>query len=245
MDLSKAIKIGSTIIKKNSPGILIGVGIAGYISSILLTVRATAKIVRNIDAHPEKDKLEILKDNFIDISIPLGTSILSTGALLLSHKESLRRQAVLTALWSVADKELADFRESVKEEIGAKKYDKIQGDVYEKSMNEVESDTPVIISGSKVLCFDVLSGRYFYTDTIETIRRIQNDLNASLISDLYITQNDLYDAFGLEHVKDGDLIGWEANRALIDFKFHSKLTKEGVPCLVIDYRVSPIYISFK
>jgi hypothetical protein len=53
--------------------------------------------------------------------------------------------------------------------------------------------------------------------------------------------NDVYYALGIENTKMGDELGWRIEDGLIDFDFRSQLNNHGVPCLVIDYKVGPVY----
>ena len=89
-------------------------------------------------------------------------------------------------------------------------------------------------------CYDVISGRYFRSDK-ETIRKIVNDLNSRMLKDGYISLNEFYYELGLPENAVGDLLGWHLDRGQIDIDFSSQLDAADNPCLVINYRVAPVY----
>ena len=78
--------------------------------------------------------------------------------------------------------------------------------------------------GGNTICYDAISGRYFKSDR-DTINRAVNELNRQMRDDMYVTLNEFYYALGLDGTKLGDDLGWSI----------------GTPCLVIDYRVAPVY----
>jgi hypothetical protein len=84
-----------------------------------------------------------------------------------------------------------------------------------------------------------MSGRYFRND-IEQIRRVVNDLNHQLLSDMWLTLNEFYYAIGLGGINLGEEVGWNADE-LIEINFSSKITPDGEPCLVLNYETTPYY----
>lgn len=59
--------------------------------------------------------------------------------------------------------------------------------------------------------------------------------------EIYISLNDLYFELGLDNIKLGDELGWNIDKGYIDINFSSQLDANGTPCLVLDYRVAPVY----
>ena len=63
-----------------------------------------------------------------------------------------------------------------------------------------------------------------------------------MLSEMYISLNEFYDAIGLEQTGIGDDLGWNINRdGLIEIEFSSQLTEDDQPCVVIDYHIAPRY----
>ena len=100
---------------------------------------------------------------------------------------------------------LQRWQNAVVDEVGQKKYEKVRERVVSP---EEPVPTGMLLDESKVVCFDVFSGRYYKTDSIETVRRIINDLNDRLIVGDFVALNELYYELGLDRVEFGDDVGW-------------------------------------
>ena len=62
---------------------------------------------------------------------------------------------------------------------------------------------------------------------------------------LLVTENDLFDYLGMEHNRNGDLLGWDTENTLeIETFYASKLDDDGMPCLVLDYRTPPKWLGY-
>ena len=108
-------------------------------------------------------------------------------------------------------------------------------------VSEVESTAIVTTGYGDTLCYETLSGRYFYSD-IEKIRAAVNRANKIILEESYISLNEFYDELDLGHTGIGDSIGWGvAHTGLINLNFSSQLTNNGTPCLVIGYDNIPVY----
>lgn len=94
--------------------------------------------------------------------------------------------------------------------------------------------------GGNTICYDAISGRYFKSDR-DTINRAVNELNRQMRDGMYVTLNEFYYALGLDGTKLGDDLGWNIEKGYIELDFSSHLDANGTPCLVIDYRVAPVY----
>lgn len=231
-------------VRKNSPTILTGLGVAGLITTTVLAVKATPKALALIEEAEDKqmenlEPLEVVKVTwkcYIPAALMGGITI---GCMIGANSINLRRSAALASAYSIAETTLKEYQAKVVETIGEAKARKIKEDIAEDKMkkNPVQNTEVIITGKGDMLCFDVLSGRYF-KNNIENLRKIQNDFNHNLISEMYVSLNELYYAIGLPGVKVGDDLGWNVD-TMIEFSFSSKLTEEGEPCLVVDYLVGP------
>jgi hypothetical protein len=116
--------------------------------------------------------------------------------------------------------------------------DEISGDQIKR--NPPGTNEVIFTGKGEVMCFDTISGRYFKSD-IEQIRKAINELNRGLLSDMFVTLNEFYDAIGLANTKLGDDMGWDIDKGMIDVSFSAQLTEDGEPCLVLNYDVEPKY----
>lgn len=236
-------------VTKHSPEILTGIGIAGMITTTVLAVKATPKAVRLIEAKKKEldtDKLPIVETVKTTWKCYLPTAI--TGAasitcLVGASSVSLRRNAALTAAYKLSETALAEYKEKVVETIGEKKEKTVREKVDKMHIekNPVNNNEIIVTGKGSTRFLEPVSGRRFMFD-IEKLKRAENTLNATLLHDItgYVSMNDLYDELGLEHTSLGDSIGWNTDE-LLDIDYSAQVDEDGVPCIVIDYRVPPRY----
>ena len=238
---------------KHSPEILMGIGIAGMITTTILAVKATPKALALVEdeklrryKETEDDtltKIEIVKTCWKCYVPAVVTGAVSTACLIGSRSVSSRRTAALAAAYQISETALSEYREKVIETIGEKKEKTVRDKVAEEKVkqNPVNPSEIVITAKGNTLCLDPISGRYFKSDQ-EKIKRAENELNKRMLHDIsgYASLNELYDELGLPHIDIGGDLGWNTDN-LIDISFSAQLTPEGEPAIVIDYLVSPKY----
>lgn len=252
-EIAKVVKKVSHTVSKNSPAILTGLAIAGVVSTTVLAVRATPKALQLIEVErqnqeaddesgciPELSKVDIVKTTwkcYIPAALMGGATI---ACVIGANTISTRRNAALAGVYTLTEAALKEYQAKVVETIGETKNEKIKDEIAKERIqaNPVGANEVIITGNGEMLCYDVLSGRYFKND-IENIRKLQNELNRDLLNQMFISLNDVYYALGLANTKMGNELGWSVEDGLIDFDFRSQLTEDGVPCLVIDYKVGP------
>ena len=260
----KTIKAGTI---KHSPEILTGVGIAGMITTTVLAVKATPKVLMLIDSKKQEifDELDPSEvpcnnTNYKDLQlkpievvkvawksyIPAAvTCVASVTCLIGASSVNAKRNAALATAYELSKTALADYKEKVVETVGEKKEEIIREKVAQKKVDEnPPTKSEVIITGSgDVLLLEPVSMRYFKSD-IENIRKIINDLNYRLTAGMeeYISLSELYDEIGLSHTAQSDDIGWNIYRdGQINIDFPATKTEKGEPCLMLEYTVEPRY----
>ena len=241
-----------SVSSKHSPEILTGIGIAGMITTTILAVKATPKALQLIAEAEDKKfdnghgealtKVEVVKTAWKPYIPAAVTGVTSAMCLIGASKVSLKRNAALATAYKLSETAFAEYKEKVVETIGEKKEKVVKEKIAkEKVQNHPVGSREVIITGKgDTLCFDTLSGQYFKSD-IDRIKRIENELNKRMMSEMYISLNEFYSEVGLRRTKLGDMMGWNLDKGLIELDFSSQLTDEGTPCLVIDYMVAPRY----
>ena len=169
----------------------------------------------------------------------VGTA--SVLCLVGASSTNFRRNAALATAYTLSESTLKEYQEKVVETIGEKKERDIREQVAkEKMVKNPVRDVILTEKGGNTICYDVISGRYFKSDR-DTISRIVNDLNRRMRDEMYVSLNDFYYELGLDSTKMGDDLGWNIDKGYIEIDFSSHLDANGTPCLVIDYRVVPIY----
>ena len=66
-----------------------------------------------------------------------------------------------------------------------------------------------------------------------------------MLTEMYISLNELYDELDINHIEIGDDLGWNIDRGLIDIDFSSQIADDGTPCIVLDFSIEPRYDFYK
>lgn len=247
-EIAKSFLSLKTAIKKHSPEILTGIGIAGMITTTVMAVRATPKALILIEERKEEigaEKLEVVdvvKTTWFCYIPAAITGTLSIACLIGASSVNARRNAALATAYTLSESALKDYQGKVVEMFGEKKNEAVKDAVAKDKVekNPVVTREVIITEKGNTLCYDAISGRYFKSD-IEKIKKAECELNRQMLDDMYVSLNDFYYEIGLDSVKLGDELGWNVDSGYIDLSFSSQLASDGTPCLVIDYSVAPRY----
>lgn len=230
---------------KHSPEILTGIGIAGMITTTVMAVKATPKALSLIEENEKGDlePIEVVKITWKCYIPAAVTGCLSIGCLIGASSVNLRRNAALATAYTLSESTLRDYQKKVVETIGEKKEQSVRDAVAKEKVEQTPVQTKeVIITGrGESLCYDSVSGRYFKSD-METIKKAENELDARLRNEMYVSLNEFYYEIGLEPLRViGEDLGWNIDSGYLDLNFSSQIASDGTPCLVLDYGVAPRY----
>lgn len=247
-EIAKSFLSLKTAIKKHSPEILTGIGIAGMITTTVMAVRATPKALILIEERKEEigaEKLEamdMVKTAWACYIPAAITGTLSVACLIGASSVNARRNAALATAYTLSESALKDYQGKVIEMFGEKKNEAVKDAVAKDKIekNPVVTREIIITEKGNTLCYDAISGRYFKSD-IDKLKKAAGVLNRQMLDDMYVSLNDFYYEIGLDNVKLGDELGWNVDSGYIDLSFSSQLASDGTPCLVIDYNVAPRY----
>lgn len=250
-NFKKIITSIETVFRENDTVILTTLGITGMFTTTIMAVGATPKAIHILNeeecrraklAGPpfdisKRDVIRLTWRCYIPSALVCGTSV---GCLIGASSVNSKRNAALATAYSISESVLKTYQEKVIETIGEKKELLLRDEIAKDEIkrNPVNEQTIIITNKGDTLCYDVISGRYFKTD-IDKIKRIENELNCTMIHDGYISLNDFYYEMGLESISVGDELGWNIDSGKVDLYFTSQLTPDNTPCLVINYRVQP------
>ena len=248
--LANDIKSG---VSKHSPEILTGIGIAGMVATTVLAVKATPKALELIKNEQElaesyneeltqMDKVKVCWKCYIPAAV---TGVMSITCLIGASSVNTKRNAALTAAYTLSDSALREYREKVVETIGEKKEKTIKDKISEDTIkqNPITKSEVYITDKGDSLCFEPMSGRYFKSD-IDKIKRAKNNLNEKILVDAFnagVSLNDFYEEIGLPKTSMGENLGWNLDTGIIDIYLSAQITDEGTPCLVINYTNPPKY----
>ena len=257
--IGKAIKTLGRTFSKNSPAILTVCAVGGLVTTAILAVKATPKALELIarrevskanekgcgpcDTDAQLTTHEIIQTAWKCYIPACAVGLTSIACIIGANRVSHRRNAALASVYTITEAAFKEYQAKVAETIGKNKELKVRDDISaDRIRNNPPGTNEVIFTGKgEVICYDSLSGRHFKSD-IEHIRRVVNDLNKELLSEMFLTLNDLYYALGLSGTKLGDEMGWDVDKGLLEIQFSSQLTEAGEPCLVLNYDVMPKFI---
>lgn len=255
---------------KNSPVILLGIGITGLLVTSALAVKATPKAMKVVeDANKKLDKVkekqeepdisstelaEIKKEKravYLDTAKDLGIlygpaaalAVSSTLCLIKSHKIEHNRLTAVTTAYQISEAARKEYKDKVVEMLGQRKEQDIRDAISADKIkkNPPDKDSDVYKDTRDTLCLDALSGRYFRSNANKAQQAV-NRLNKQLTSGYqsYVLLNDFYDEVGLEPNRMGSMLGWNCDE-LVELSLTSALTDDEMPCLVIDFMKAPTY----
>ncbi|MCM1363440.1 MAG: DUF6353 family protein [Ruminococcus sp.] len=244
--LSQCAKKMRVSIVQHSPEILTGIGIAGMVTTVIFAVKATPKAMKILEENTPKDEklsaIEVVKLTWKYYIPTVISGVASIACIIGANAKNARKNMALATAYTLSESALKEYQEKVVETIGEKKEQSIRDEIAKDKImaNPVKDREVIITQKGDTLCYDILSGRYFKSD-IDKIKKAENQLNRRMISEMYISLNDLYYELGIPPICVGEYIGWNINSGYLDLYFTSQLTPEHEPCLVINYNVEPKY----
>lgn len=251
LNLMGIVRAASAAAKRHTPEILMGLGIAGMISTVVMAVRATPAAMEKceelrLEKEDNRDEapttLEYAKAAWLCYMPTAITGALSIFCLVGSNSANLRRNAALATAYSLSETALKEYREKTAEVVGDKKEKAIRDAVAKEQIeqNPIGSREVVLTGKGETLCYDSISGRYFKSD-IDKLKKAANEVNRRMLLEMYVSLNEFYYEIGLKEITVGDELGWNVEKGLMELSFSTQLADEGIPCLVLEYRVAPRY----
>lgn len=238
---------------ESKPELLIGVGIAGCISSVVMACKATLKaneiveeMKENLEEDEELNKVEVVKETWkcylpTVLTLSSGTACILAGTNIM-HKKN----AMLAASACAMAENLKTYAEKTEEIFGKDGAKKVRKEVAKEKASKSTApdkekiiDNQVIIDGvTNCLCLDALSGIYFYSN-MERLKEIENLLNKRMLLENYVMLNEFYEELGINGGDIGDMLTWCVEDGYIDLEFTSELTSDGRLAMVVSHGVLP------
>lgn len=236
---------------RHLPTILTIAAIGGVIATGALAVKGTTRAVEILDFEKKKKRYELKSDEEeltpVEVvkavykeyfpTVLVGAATIS--CILSANSIHWRRLAAVQGVYVITETAYKEYRDKVTSMLGERKNQEIRDEIAQDKIdaNPVGKNEIIITGHGDNLCYDIISGRYFKSD-IEKLRRVENQLNKIMFTEMWIGLNELYSEIGLPSISIGADIGWDVDEP-IDFIFSSKLTEDGEPCLVVGYVNNP------
>lgn len=259
--LNKTIRKTTKILDKYSPEILIGCGLVGFVTTVLL-VAHEAPIARDSlnDLHQDlaerEDADKLSKGRIIFEEAKVVTpiylpSIISGGVacacILGSYHISSRRTAAIAACYEFAQSNLVEYQKKVVEKLGEKKEREIRHEIQEDKVKRNAIDSyggvmggqDVIYTDGLYLFYDSFTGRYFRSN-VDIVRKAEKSIAERLVTEMWISLNEFYWELGIGNTDVGDELGFNVEDG-IDLSLESCQLPDGTTCTAITYLCQPRY----
>lgn len=248
------LKMLSSTAKSNLPSILTAAACIGTITTAVLSYKSHELAVEKIATYSQDnlrtpDDLDWKEKFGISWSVyipPAIAGVATIACIIGANRVQAARGAAFALAYAGSEQAFARYRQALEEVGGKKAVEEVKNKVAQKEINNSDQspvDTILISGGDGVLCYDIFSGRYFKSD-IETIRRVENNINYQLNNESYASLNEFYSGLNLPPISAGDLVGWSEPNS-VSVEFSSQLDPKGRPVLTIDFLVAPRENYFK
>ena len=144
----------------------------------------------------------------------------------------------MATAYAITERAFDEYREKVTEKIGEKKEQSVRDEIAQNRVTANPVSHVEVHGKGNVLMYDKYSARYFYSD-METMRKVENELNHTIVHNYYASLQDLYDRIGLDRTGYSEELGWNSEH-LLEFRFSATISDDDRPCMVIDYLIEPI-----
>lgn len=245
--------------KRGAPTFLTCLGATGVVLTAISAVRATPKALELLDAAKEEKGEDLTKKEVILIAGPAYIPSLALGAstiacIFSANLLNKRHQAAITSAYALVDTAYKDYRNKVKEMLGNDTDRNIRAAIaLDKRDEEIHAYVPGYHSlgsrGEKHLFYEEHRAGYFEA-TIEDVKDAEYHLNRNFSMRGYACLNEFYDFLGLEHTKEGDILGWDCTRLIeeyeatwIDFDHEIVNLDDNLECCIIHTPIAPSYLE--
>ena len=229
------------VVQDNSTAILTGVGVAGTISTSVLTGRAAFKAAHHLaESQPVYTRRGMIEETWKFYIPPAGVGLITVSAIILANRVAGKEAAALAAAYTVSEKAFGDYREAVVKKMGTVKEREVHDAYAEARMNKDAANTReiILVGTGDVLCFDITSGRYFQSNRND-IEKAEIAVNHEILGFTRgASLSEFYDNIGLSPTGYSDTVGWNHDH-LCRVRFSSEISVDDRPCLAIDFVEAP------
>lgn len=229
-------------VTQNSPGILTGLGVAGTITTAILTGKASMEAARFIDGERDawpkeptvKEKAEMVWKLYIP---PTVSGVTTVACIIAANHIGTRRTAAIAAAFKLSEQLTEEYKDRVVKTLGAQKEEKMRAELAGERMARSGGAETIIISGPEAVFYDELSGRFFKSE-MEKVRKAVNDINHKVNNYYFATLSDFYEEIGLTSTSFSDGVGWNTD-ALLDVIYAATLLPDGRPAIGMSFKTVP------
>jgi len=232
-NLNSIINQSKQLLHIHAPIILTAVGVSGTVTTAFLAARAgnqaANRIGENSPGLNSREQFELTWDLYLP---PVITGSVTVAAIVMAAHVSSKRAAAAYSVLALTERTLEEYREKVVEVIGSKKEQTIRDSIAQDRVN-ANPPSMVVSDAPGVLCCELYTGRYFQSD-MESLKKAQNEINAKVLSSLYVSLDEFYYIMGIESTTNSGGIGWDSDK-LMSLEFSTVFGPQNRPCLAFEY----------
>ena len=169
--IANTLKSLQKTMRKHSPAILTGIGIAGMAAAAVMAVRATPKALRMVDDREIEDGKRLTTSEIVKTTwkcyIPAAvTGVCSAACIIGASSISARRNAALVTAYTISETALKEYKDKAVEVVGPKKEQAIRDAVAKEQLEQAGvPERKFIPTGrGETPCFDPLTNACFKSD---------------------------------------------------------------------------------
>jgi hypothetical protein len=251
MTIKTILKATEKFVIDNSPGILTGLGVAGTVTTVILTARAAYLVgmdastqyheaLKEDEPLPEEllEPKHIAKTYWRSFIPPAISGVATVTCIIAANHIGSRRAAAIAAAFKLSEQLTEEYKERVIKTLGAQKEEKMRSELAKDRMENAGGAENIIIVGPEVIFYDEMSGRFFKNE-MEKVRKAVNDINHQVNNFYSASLTDFYEAIGLPPTKFSDEVGWNTDE-LLDIKFSATLLPDSRPAISISINTTPV-----
>jgi len=231
--------------------VLTGMGVTGVVTTAYLTGRASFKAAKIIDREEkiiqataqDLPKKELTFKEKTKLVWPLYVAPVSVGcttitAIVMANHAASKKIAALTVASGISERALSEYKAKVLEKIGENKEMAIRDEIAQERVANTPNKEVLVIGAGDVLCFDLMTGRYFQS-TVEKIRQAENKINYEILNHMYASLSSFYDLIGIPPTPYSDTVGWNGMTDRFEVVFSTVMSPDQRPCVAVDFTIPP------
>lgn len=229
----------------NSPAILSAIGVAGTITTAVLSAKAGVEAHLILDENTErrsdgpnpqsqKEKIQLTWKVWV---LPASVGTITVTSIILANRIGTRRAAAMATAYIVSAEAFDEYKHKVVEKLGETQERKVRDDIAQDRVDKA-GNALIVLDDTKVLCFEQYTGRYF-NSTVETIKQAQNQINYRILNDGYASLSDFYNLIDLPLTSVSEELGWNSDK-MLEIQFATVMSETQKPCISIDFDTTPV-----
>jgi hypothetical protein len=244
MTVTDILSQGKVLLNGNAHTVLTTMGVAGIVGTSYLTGKATFKAAELIaekeqiaeESLSRKEKVQVVWQLYIPPAVIGAATIV---AVVAANRVAAKKIAALAIASGVTERAFQEYKDKVIEKVTKPKEEDIRAEIAKDRIvaNPVGTNEIILAGTGDVLCFDMLTGRYFQNN-IEGIRRAENNVNFEIAQHMYCSLSRFYDEIGLPPTGFSDTVGFNLDRKC-EVKISTVMSTDNRPCAAIDFHFLP------